>query len=382
MMKPTPSPSAPLKAAAAAEHPESLLSRLNSFLNRDYVQDWAYYLFWFGFWLFMPYVVFFATAGMAVYDACTATGYRKPVGPILITGCDSGFGKGLALALGALGWKVYATCMTDAGVASYASNANVTGVRMDVTKDDQVQAVMERIAADHPEDGLYALVNNAGVDRFGTTDWCDLEHYRWHMEVNFFGQVRMVKAALPLLKKAARANEYHSSRIFNITSFSGLLPGLFMKSAYGASKHAAESWSNSLRMELRHFGIQVSQVNPTWHRTEIAHSQEDHLVAVYESLPPALQADYGKEYFLELAQAAYQGRQSHTWAPKEVIKALVRGLTAERHRPQFVIGMDGKFFMVPIMMLPRRLINVFYDRGALSAAKPAGALGAQGRPQV
>jgi len=192
----------------------------------------------------------------------------------------------------------------------------------------------------------------------------------------------MVKQALPLLKRAARANEYQSSRILNITSFSGLLPGLFMKSVYGASKHAAESWSNSLRLELRHFGIQVGQVNPVWHRTDIAHSQEDHLVKTYESLSPELQADYGKEYFLKLADVAYQGRQSHTWEPENVVKALVNAVTAERHRPQRLVGIDATFYMVPIMMLPRRVIHNMFDGWGLAAAVPAEALSNRGRTQV
>ncbi|TFJ88634.1 hypothetical protein NSK_000203 [Nannochloropsis salina CCMP1776] len=361
---------------------ETLLSQLNSFLSADYVSDWAYYGFWFVFWLFMPYVVLGGIVIMALYDAVTCKGNRKPVGPVLITGCDSGFGKGLALALSELGWNVYATCMTTDGVQYLAKNGKVTALRMDVTKEEDVRAVMAKVDAAHPKEGLYALVNNAGVDRFGTTDWCDVEHYRWHMEINFFGHVRMVKEALPLLKRAARHNDYHSSRILNITSFSGLLPGFFMKSAYGASKHAAESWSNSLRMELRHFGIQVCQVNPVWHRTEIAHSQRDHLVRIYESLSGDLQADYGKEYFLKLADAAYSGRQRHTWEPENVVKALVSAVTAERHRPQRVVGMDATFYMVPVMMLPRRIINMIYDRWALAAAIPAGALSKGAPTQV
>lgn len=376
------SPAKPLVAAAPQHHQKSLPSKLNSFLNRDYISDWAYYGFWFAFWLFVPYAVLLGIMVMVVYDALTVKGNRKPVGPVLITGCDSGFGKGLAIALSELGWKVYATCMTDVGIAFFATNANVTSVRMDVTKEDEVKDVMATIDTAHPTEGLYALVNNAGVDKVGTTDWCDVDHFKWHMEINFFGHVRMVKQALPLLKRAARANVYHSSRILNITSFSGLLPGLFMKSAYGASKHAAESWSNSLRLELRHFGIQVGQINPVWHRTDIAHSQEQHLVKTYEALPPELQSDYGKEYFMQLADVAYKGRQSHTWEPENVVKALVNAVTAERHRCQRLVGIDATFYMTPIMMLPRRFINMIYDRWGLAAAVPAGALSNTGRAQV
>ena len=74
------------------------------------------------------------------------------------------------------------------------------------------------------------------MDKYGSTDWCGLDHYRWHMEINFFGYVRVAKAAIPLLKRHARLRTEKknagtgTARIINITSFSGLLPGLPMKS--------------------------------------------------------------------------------------------------------------------------------------------------------
>ncbi len=89
-------------------------------------------------------------------------GYRSPRGPILVTGCDSGFGKALATTLGEKGWKVYAACLTDVGAAALAAAANVSPVRMDVTQQAEVDAAVARIAGEHPEKGLYALVNNAG----------------------------------------------------------------------------------------------------------------------------------------------------------------------------------------------------------------------------
>lgn len=90
-------------------------------------------------------------------------GYRKPRGPVLITGCDSGFGKALARALAERGWPVYAACLTDKGAAALAAVPNVAAVRMDVTRQEEVDAAVARIAAEHPEKGLYALVNNAGA---------------------------------------------------------------------------------------------------------------------------------------------------------------------------------------------------------------------------
>jgi hypothetical protein len=85
---------------------QSWFSKLNDFLHRDFVTDVAFYGFWLGFWLLMPTTIFLGTLALAAYDIVTMKGYRQPCGPVLITGCDMGFGKDLALALAAKGWKV------------------------------------------------------------------------------------------------------------------------------------------------------------------------------------------------------------------------------------------------------------------------------------
>src|SRR6056297_1432006 len=97
-------PSAPSKPE---EKHEPLLSRLNNFLHSNiYVYIITYYLYWLGFWLFIPVVAFFTMLGFGLYDLFTAKGSRKPCGPVLITGCSSGFGLDLTMALAAQGWKV------------------------------------------------------------------------------------------------------------------------------------------------------------------------------------------------------------------------------------------------------------------------------------
>jgi hypothetical protein len=85
---------------------QSIISKLNDFIHRDYITDFVFYGFWLGFWVFMPPVILLGTLLLAVYDLITARGYRQPCGPVLVTGCDTGFGKALALALAERHWKV------------------------------------------------------------------------------------------------------------------------------------------------------------------------------------------------------------------------------------------------------------------------------------
>ena len=100
------------------------------------------------------------------------------------------------------------------------------------------------------------------------------------------------------------------------------------KTGYGASKHAAESWSNSLRQELRPFGIEVTSVNPSWHDTRIAASPRDHLLGLFDALPPVLQAEYGREYVERVAADAFDGRQGFTWRVRVRVDGWVGGMGA------------------------------------------------------
>lgn len=99
--------SASSDGGARAPPQQSLISKLNDFLHRDYVTDMAFYGFWLGFWLLMPVPIFWGTLGWALYDLCSIRGYRQPQGrTVLVTGCEGLFGRELVLALAGKGWQV------------------------------------------------------------------------------------------------------------------------------------------------------------------------------------------------------------------------------------------------------------------------------------
>jgi NAD(P)-dependent dehydrogenase (short-subunit alcohol dehydrogenase family) len=106
------------------------------------------------------------------------------------------------------------------------------------------------------------LVNNAGVAIGGFSEELSLEDYRRQFETNFFGVIAMTNAVLPIMRAKKQG------RIINMSSISGRIgfPGL---SAYSASKHALEGYSESLRLEVRPFGIDVSLIEPGSYQTNI-----------------------------------------------------------------------------------------------------------------
>jgi len=162
---------------------------------------------------------------------------------ILVTGCDSGFGHEFSLALVKKGWKVFAGCLTQQGMAALQTKAagsagTMVAVPMDVTKQADIDRMVKNINDECPKK-LFAVVNNAGVGQGGLVDWTSLESYRKTLEVNLFAMIAVCKACLPLLKES-------KGRIVNVTSIAGIFYGAPCMSAYAASKHGTSDTSTKL----------------------------------------------------------------------------------------------------------------------------------------
>jgi dehydrogenase/reductase SDR family protein 9 len=141
----------------------------------------------------------------------------KASSAVVITGCDTGFGSMAAVALSKVGFKVIATCMTDAGIAELSQKVYLA-VKCDVTIPEQVDKLNSSVAKALTADNLklWALINNAGIGIFGLIDYMSMNSIRKMMDVNYIGLVAVTKALLPFLK----CNP--GSRIINISSVAGL----------------------------------------------------------------------------------------------------------------------------------------------------------------
>lgn len=165
---------------------------------------------------------------------------------VLITGCDSGFGELTALRLDSMGVRVFAGCLTQAGVDRLAkrSSSRIIAFVMDVTKDADVKQAHERVSSSLlPGEQLWALVNNAGILVQGHLEFLSLADYQRQMEVNYFGVLRVTKQFLPMLRR-------NRGRLVTIGSAAGLFsfPEL---SAYCSSKYAIEAIMDSLRVRTQ-----------------------------------------------------------------------------------------------------------------------------------
>ena len=195
------------------------------------------------------------------------------------------------------------------------------------------------------------LVNNAGFSVAGFAENMTLAELRQQFETNFFGNVAMTKAVLPVM----RAQK--SGHIITVTSVAGLL-GQPMLSAYSASKYALEGWSESLRIETHSLGIRVSLVEPGAFDTDI---WERNVVIAKGALDPASPNKERSQRFAEFVKSSAKQRRD----AREVAKLIVRIAQDPHPRLRYLIGGDAKLQVWLKRIVPWRR----YERLVAKAVK-------------
>lgn len=185
---------------------------------------------------------------------------------VIVTGSSSGFGELITIELAKSGYNVVATMRNLSkkdSLLKIAASENVTDkvtvFPLDVTLQESIENFKEFVQS---LNSVELLVNNAGYAQGGFSEELTLDDYRNQFETNFFGVIAVTQAVIPAMRKQ------RSGKIINMSSISGRFgfPGL---SAYVASKHALEGYSESLRLELKPFGIDVVLVEPGSYKTNI-----------------------------------------------------------------------------------------------------------------
>lgn len=176
---------------------------------------------------------------------------------VLITGGSSGIGKSIGEFLHDKGFAVYGTSRNPDKVV----HTIFPLVALDVRDAKSIQLAVAKIIQETGR--LDIVINNAGVGITGPLEEIPMEEIKNNFETNFFGPIEVMKAALPQM----RAQQ--SGLIINITSIAGYM-GLPYRSVYSASKGALELITEALRMEVKSFGIQITNVAPGDFATNIA----------------------------------------------------------------------------------------------------------------
>jgi len=273
---------------------------------------------------------------------------------VVITGASTGIGEACALELDRLGFRVFAGVRAEADGERLrrCSSPRLTPLRLDVTDGQQVADAARAVAEAVGPAGLAGLVNNAGIAVAGPLELLPLEAWRRQFEVNLVGQVAVTQALLPLVRTAR-------GRIVFIGSLNGRLAAPYL-GPYAASKHALEAVADSLRVELRTWGISVALVEPGSVKTPIWDKSRAAADRLAEDLTPEGNALYGPD--IEAMRRATQRLAARGMPVERVVRAVVHALSARRPKTRYLLGADNRFVLAAFKFLPDRARDWFVRR--------------------
>jgi NAD(P)-dependent dehydrogenase (short-subunit alcohol dehydrogenase family) len=234
-----------------------------------------------------------------------------------ITGASRGFGRIWTEAALKRGDRVTATARKLADIADLAERFGdaVLPLALDVTDSTQVHEVVHQAYAHFGR--LDVLVNNAGASLFAATEEASDEQIRGLFDANYLGMVRVLRAALPLLRKQG------SGHILGVSSGLGIA-SLPMIGFYAATKWAVEALHESLAPEVKGFGLEVTLVEPGAYATDFGKSSQ-----VADVLEPY--ADFRKQFLKQLANV-------ERGDPEATAEAILKLVDAENPPLRLALG--------------------------------------------
>lgn len=270
---------------------------------------------------------------------------------VLVTGATSGIGLATSLLLAIEGYQVIATGRTEeklANVTQAAEEANVTirRVLLDVTDEASVAKMKDEVLALTDGYGVDILINNAGYAEGGALEDIPLQRLRKQFDTNVFGLVAVTQALVPLMRQRQRG------KVINISSVLGKV-SIPLLGAYTATKHAVEAISDSLRVELARFGVQVVTIAPGSIKTNFGDTVSETVRTWASEDSP-----YYKSY-----QKFMRDRQSERGVPPIVIaKAILHAIQSPNPRARYAVPMDSKVMPVVKAILPQRTVDKVMSR--------------------
>jgi NAD(P)-dependent dehydrogenase (short-subunit alcohol dehydrogenase family) len=241
---------------------------------------------------------------------------------ILITGASTGIGRNLAETLAAEGYHVYAGARKDEDLAELDAIDNVTAVKLDVTRQDQVDSAVAMIR--EKGTGLYGLVNNAGVGGGGPVVDTPIEDQTFVYLVNVEGVYRTTKAFAPLVIESG-------GRIVTTGSTAGTNSAFPGFSAYSGSKHWIEAYTDSLAAEMEPHGVAVSVVEPGNYKSNIRRT------SVARRLEQIKAADGEITEEMKKAYQAIAERELSLKEPDEVSAAFMHALFDDKPLRRYLV---------------------------------------------
>ncbi|NXX18745.1 RDH16 dehydrogenase, partial [Podargus strigoides] len=284
---------------------------------------------------------------------------------VFITGCDSGFGNLLARQLDARGLRVLAACLTEAGAEHLraAASSRLQTVLLDVTSSQSVAAAAAWARERVGDRGLWGLVNNAGsVIPTAPNEWLTKDDFVKVLNINLVGLIEVTLSLLPLVRRAR-------GRVVNVASVMGRIS--FFGGGYCISKFGVEAFSDSLRLEMRSFGVKVSVIEPGYFKTLItnAGNVEENVLSSWEKASEETKVTYGENYLREYLVALRMMQKKCNPNLTLVTDCMEHALTSRFPRTRYSAGWDAKLLYIPLSYLPSALSDAVLSRSYPTPAR-------------
>ncbi len=280
----------------------------------------------------------------------------KPQGKfIFITGASSGLGRETALFLAQQGFQVFGgvrRAQDGETLAADCKSGRIKPVIIDVTDEQSVKAAASQISDTVEGQGLWGLINNAGICISAPLECVSSQLLRHQLEVNLIGQLAVTRAMLPLLRTS------QSARLVNVTSGLGTVAIPYL-GAYSAAQFAKEGLSDALRRELAPMGITVSVVSPgaiwtpIWGKIALEGEQ------ALSQAPTEVSALY-RDTYLNFLRFNEQGARDSRTMPADVAAAVFSALTSEKPKTRYRVGADIRRGALLARWLPDAILDKMF----------------------
>ncbi|MBO3064957.1 oxidoreductase [Staphylococcus shinii] len=259
----------------------------------------------------------------------------------LITGASSGIGFETAKMLAKKDYRVYAVSRNIKNMqALLAYNVNI--IQLDITDYNAIHEVVNHILI--REGHIDILINNAGYGSYGAVEDVSIEEAKRQFEVNLFGLSELTRAVIPSMR------EQKAGKIINISSIGGRIPNYF-GTWYHASKYALEGYSESLRLELSDFGIDVIIIEPGGIKTEWG-------TIAAQNLKSVAKGGHYEEKALKMAQSMIKQQSLNILShPSVVAKVIIKSIEKRHVQAKYVTGFIAKPLIILHAILPIKLFN-------------------------
>lgn len=251
---------------------------------------------------------------------------------VVITGASSGIGLVTGEFLSKKGYRVYGLSRT------VGSGQGIQYIRCDITKKEEVQAAFKMI-----EGSVDAIINNAGIGISGPVEYTSSEDLNKILNVNLVGVVNVTQVAIPFLRKT-------KGRIINIGSVAGEIAIPF-QAFYSFTKAGVQVLSEALNVELKPFGIKVTNVLPGDTKTSFTKNRQKNEII----------DDLYKDRIVKSIQKMEKDEEQGM-NPLRVSKVIEKVLRMKNPPLRITVGCSYKFLVFLKRFLPLKLVNYFVDK--------------------